>query len=171
MADDSTQGTGGNTPDAGGTGETGAAAQSGQQERTFTQAEVNDLIDKRLRRERAKYADYDDLKAAAEAHTDYDAVVAERDALKASAARNELVGKVAAAAGVPAPLVAMLAGADEETLAAQAAELAKAIRSNAYPKVDDTGTGKPTVTAEDIRKIRDPRERIRQRAAHPELFQ
>lgn len=42
-------------------------------EKTFTQAELNRLIDERLTRERAKYADYADLKKAADqwkAHED-----------------------------------------------------------------------------------------------------
>ncbi len=168
MADDNTQNAGGTT----GTTQTGAAAQSGQKgERTFTQAEVNDLVERRLSKQRAKYADYDDLKAAAEAHADYDAILAERDALKASAERTAMVGRVAAEAGVPASLVALLSGSTEDELAAQAAELAKATKARAYPNVGDTGTGKPPITADDIRKIKDPRERIRARAAHPELFQ
>lgn len=165
MADNNTQATGGTE----GTTQTGAAAQSGQ-ERTFTQQEVNSLVGAARQKERSKYADYDDLKAQAAAHADYDEVVAERDRLKAAEARQALVAKVAAESGVPASLVAMLDGADEESLAAQAAELAKALKSKAYPNVDDNGTGKPAITADDIRKMKDPRERIRARAEHPELF-
>lgn len=43
-------------------------AAEGQQnnERTFTQAEMNAIISDRLSRERSKYADYDDLKAKAQ---------------------------------------------------------------------------------------------------------
>lgn len=36
-----------------------------QEERTFTQAEMNAIIQERVARERGKYADYDDLKAKA----------------------------------------------------------------------------------------------------------
>jgi len=162
MADDNTQ-------DTGGTTQTGSADQSGQ-ERTFTQQEVNRMVGDARQKERAKYADYDELKAQAEAHADYDDVVAERDRLKAAEERSALVAKVAAASGVPATLVAMLDGADEEALAAQAAEVAKAIKAKAYPNVDDDGTGKPAITADDIRKIKDTRERIRAIAQHPELF-
>ena len=155
MADDNTQ-------DTGGTTQTGSADQSGQ-ERTFTQQEVNRMVGDARQKERAKYSDYADLKAQAEAHADYDDVVAAEE-------RSALVAKVAAASGVPVTLVAMLDGADEEALAAQAAEVAKAIKAKAYPNVDDGGTGKPAITADDIRKIKDPRERIRARAEHPELF-
>ena len=165
MADDNTQGTGGTE----GTTQTGAAAQSGQ-ERTFTQQEVNRMVGDARQKERAKYADYADLKAQAEAHADYDDVVAERDRLRAAEERSQLVAKVATQSGVPVALVSMLDGADEDALTAQAAEIAKAIKAKAYPNVSDTGTGKPTITADDIRKIKDARERVRARAEHPELF-
>ena len=36
-----------------------------KQDRTFTQAEMDAIIGERLSRERAKFADYDDLKAKA----------------------------------------------------------------------------------------------------------
>jgi hypothetical protein len=36
-----------------------------QQQRTFTQTELDAIVERRLAKERAKYADYDDLKAAA----------------------------------------------------------------------------------------------------------
>ena len=36
-------------------------------ERTFTQAEVDAIVSDRLKRERAKYSDYEDIKAKAEA--------------------------------------------------------------------------------------------------------
>lgn len=140
-------------------------------ERTFSQAEVNDIVERRLKKERAKHADYDELKAAAEAHKDYDEILKDRDELKASAQRAELVGKVASACGVAPDLVAMLSGTTEEELTTQATALAKAQKGKAYPKVDDKGNDKPPLTADDIRKIKDPRERIRARAAHPELFQ
>lgn len=162
MADDNTQ-------DTGGTTQTGSADQSGQ-ERTFTQQEVNRMVGDARQKERAKYSDYADLKAQAEAHADYDDVVAERDRLRAAKERSALVAKVATASGVPVALVAMLDGADEETLAAQAAEVAKAIKAKAYPNVDDNGSGKPAITADGIREIKDTRERIRAIAQHPELF-
>lgn len=166
MADDNTQATGGTE----GTTQTGSADQSGQ-ERTFTQQEVNRMVGDARQKERSKYADYDELKAQAAAHADYDEVVAERDRLRAAEERSRLVAKVATESGVPVSLVAMLDGADEEALSAQAAELAKAIKAKAYPHVGDGGEGKPAITAKEIREIKDTRERIRARAAHPELFQ
>lgn len=58
MADDTTNPT---TP----TG-TEPGQQTDKGEKTFTQADLNKLIDERLTRERAKYADYADLKKAAD---------------------------------------------------------------------------------------------------------
>lgn len=46
-----------------------------EHEKTFTQAELEDIIAKRLERERKKYADYDDLKAKL---TDYERAEEER---------------------------------------------------------------------------------------------
>ena len=45
--------------------ETNGTAAAQQEPRTFTQDEVNAIVADRLTRERAKYADYDDLKAKA----------------------------------------------------------------------------------------------------------
>ena len=60
-----------------------AAAQ--QETRTFTQEEVNAIVADRLTRERAKYADYDDLKAKAgrtdEADTRANALQKQLDAM------------------------------------------------------------------------------------------
>lgn len=58
MADENTSANNTATPP-----ETGASAN--QSQRTFSQDDVNRLIDERLKREREKYADYTDLKAKA----------------------------------------------------------------------------------------------------------
>lgn len=60
MADDTTNTSANNTATP---PETGASADKPQ--RTFSQDDVNRLIDERLERERKKYADYSDLKAKA----------------------------------------------------------------------------------------------------------
>lgn len=153
-----------------GTTQAASAEQPGQQERTFTQEEVNRLVGDARKKVRSQYQGYDELKAQAEARADYDDVKAELEALKAERARAEVVARVAAEAKLPQQVVSMLSGATEEELATQAAALRSAMP--AYPVVHDDGEpGKAAVTAEDIRNIRDPRERIRARAAHPELFE
>ena len=74
------------------------AAGEQQEPRTFTQAEVNSIVADRLTRERAKYADYDDLKTKAQ---QFDTTKAELDALNAANAQRDMRARVAAATGVP----------------------------------------------------------------------
>ena len=107
-----------------------AAAQ--QEPRTFTQDEVDAIVADRLTRERAKYADYDDLKAQA---GKTDALQQQLDAIAADKARREMKQKVSDATGVP---VELLTGETEEACTAQA----QAIRAyaNPYPNVKDGGT-------------------------------
>ena len=136
------------------------------QRRTFTQQEVDRLCEEARQRVRDRYPDYDDLRAQAEAHADYDEIKAERDQLRAAAARAESVERVAAASGVPVTLVAMLDASDEKALAAQAAELGKALKVEPPRPAATT----PPMNADSIRKISDLRERIRPMAEHPELF-
>ena len=103
-----------------------------KENRTFTQDEVNAIVDDRLTRERAKYADYDDLKAKA---GKTDALQQQLDAIAADKARREIKQKVSDATGVP---VELLTGETEEACTAQA----QAIRAytNPYPNVKDGGT-------------------------------
>lgn len=99
-------------------------------ERTFTQAEVDEVVGNRLARERAKYADYDDLKARVDAA---DAAKAEHEAALAKererAEAAELAYRrlsVAVRHGLTdvEEIELMLTGTDEETLDRQAARLA-----------------------------------------------
>lgn len=84
-----------------------AAAQ--QEPRTFTQDEVNAIVADRLTRERAKYADYDDLKGKAgradEADSRAAALQQQLDAMKADSDRREMKQRVSTATGVPAALL------------------------------------------------------------------
>ena len=98
-------------------------------ERTFTQSELDAIVGDRLKRERAKYADYEELKAKA---AQYDAeeeakkselqkVVEERDSLKAELDRRDKerehakkVAEVAAEKGVDEKLLARMSGDVEE---------------------------------------------------------
>lgn len=112
--------------------ETNGNAPAQQENRTFTQDEVNAIVADRLARERAKYADYDDLKAKA---GKTDALQQQLDAIAADKARREMKQKVSDATGVP---VDLLTGETEEACTAQA----QAIRAytNPYPNVKDGGT-------------------------------
>ena len=98
-------------------------------ERTFTQAEMDAIIGDRLKRERAKYADYDELAQKAKAYDEAeeankselqkaveerDKLKAELDKLEAERERAELVAKVAAEKGVDAALLSRMEGDVEE---------------------------------------------------------
>lgn len=113
------------------------AAGEQQEPRTFTQEEVNSIVADRLNRERAKYADYDDLKAKA---SQYDTAKAQLDALNSANARRDMIARVAAATGCPAEL---LTGDTEEACTAQAQAItafAKSQQPAGYPNVKDGGT-------------------------------
>lgn len=118
--------------------------------KTFTQAELDKIVSERLTRDRAKYADYEELKVKAEkfdkmdeankselqkAIERADALESELNSLKKAAEVRELRERVATAAGVPASL---LTGEDEETCKAQAKSILEFAKP-AYPKVKDGG--------------------------------
>lgn len=120
-------------------------------ERTFTQKEMNAIIGERLERERAKYADYNDLKAKAEkfdaaeeaAKSDLqkateraDELKAQLDSLKKEKAVREIREKVSKETGVP---VAALSGEDEESCKAQAKAIMEYAHPEGYPQVPDKG--------------------------------
>lgn len=98
-------------------------------ERTFTQAEMDAIISDRLKRERAKYADYSELQAKAakfdeaeeaskselqKAVEERDKYKAEFDKLQAEKEHAEQVAKIAAEQGVDASLLARMSGDVEE---------------------------------------------------------
>lgn len=191
MADEITQETGGttDTPETEGTTQAAAAEQPGQQARLytedqmrrmlegrFTQEQLDGIVKDRVRKERAKYEGYAKYKADAEAHADYDDVVAARDKalaeverLSASAARRDLVDKVSAETGVPG---ALLKGDTEEELTASA-EAVKAFagaQQPAYPQDKGGGANPAPFTKEQIESIKDQAERVRMRAQHLDLY-
>lgn len=113
---------------------TTAAAVEQQTGRTFTQDEVNAIIAERLSRERAKYADHNDLKAKADR---CDTVQAQLDELNRTTARKEMLARVAAATGCPAEL---LTEETEEACTAQAKAIMKFAKPDpGYPIIPDLG--------------------------------
>ena len=188
MADD-------NTSHEEGTTQTGSADQSGQ-ERTYTQSEVDSMLDNMLtqeqfskavsierKKERAKFDGYDKYKADAEAHADYDEVAAARDAaqseletLRAQIAHRDLVDKVSAETGVPGSL---LKGETEEELTASAEAVAafanaKAMASTpaepTYPEDKGGGANPAPITREQIMAEPDTQRRQALIAEHLDLF-
>lgn len=145
-------------------GDTPAAEES----KTFTQEEVNKLVGATRSEERqkasAKYADYDDLKKAAEGKKTADELVAdlqkrieqsETKALRAQIAADFGISTKRGEDGSPSDADLFLTGTDEETLTAQAkrlsdraAEQAKteAERKKKNPTVPREGTSTKTGT-------------------------
>ena len=128
--------------------------ESAEQERTFTQAEMDAIISDRLKRERAKYADYNELAQKAKAYdeaeeankSELQKAVEERDKLQAKLekleeerARAEAVAKAAAENGVDAELLSRMSGDVEENAAFLKEQMGKA----KYPTVPDRGEVKP----------------------------
>lgn len=100
-----------------------------EQEQTFTQADVDRIVAERLKRERettkAKYADYDDLKAKAGQAQTAEEKIAELQQQVAATQREALRRRVQAAHGISDEDADLfLTGTDEETLTAQAKRLA-----------------------------------------------
>lgn len=118
--------------------------------RTFTQEEVDAIVGDRLKRERAKYAGYEDYKAKAErldaieeankselerATERVTALQTELDGIKRSNALREMRGRVATETGVPASLLT----AETEDDARKQAEDIIAFARPSYPSVRDGG--------------------------------
>lgn len=134
-------------------------------ERTFTQAEMDAIISDRLKRERAKYADYNELQAKAakfdeaeeaskselqKAVEERDKYKAEIEKLNAEKARAEQVAKIAAEKGVDAALLARMSGDVEENADFLKSQLESKPK---YEAVHDGGEAKPTTAAVEIPTI------------------
>lgn len=160
------------------------ATQGASAEKTFTQAEMDAIIGERLNRLKAKYADYDDVKAKAAkydeaeeaAKSELQKAVEERDklasqlkAMEDEKARADAVAKAAAEHGVDPLLLARMSGDVDENAAYLKTTMANVPK---YGQVPDGGeTPPPTVTRESIEAIKDPVERVTMRAQHMDLYQ
>lgn len=115
--------------------------------KTFTQEEVDAIVGDRLKRERAKYADYDaltekagkydaeqsELQKVIEAR---DSLQAEIDSMKAAEALRIMREQISQETGVPAHL---LTGATEDDCKAQAEAILNYAKPKGYPAVRDGG--------------------------------
>lgn len=131
-----------------------------QEQRSFTQAEVDAIVGDRLKRDRAKYADYEELKEKAARLDEIEeaskselqkatekaaALQTKLDQMKHADEVRVMRERVANEAGVPATLIT----AETEEEAKRQAELIVAFaKPNSYPNVRDGGearfVGKPT---------------------------
>ena len=128
-----------------------------QAEKTFTQAELDQIIADRLKRERDKYPDYDSLKEKAarldqieedakselqKAQEKAEKLQAELSAMRHQEEVRSIRDKVAQTTGVPASL---LTGDTEEACTEQAAGILSFKSSTGYPVVKDGGEIQKTV--------------------------
>ena len=97
-----------------------------------SQEELDRIIQKRLERERSRYADYDDVKARAERAAELESVAEDLrkrvEAFESKEARSALVRKVAVDNGVDHELLSEMRGDSEEELTAQAKRLAERLK-------------------------------------------
>ncbi len=126
-------------------GTAGAGTEPQAEEKKFTQADVDAIVEGRLAREKQKYADYEDLKAKASEYEklkDSNRTDAEKNAERIAALEQQLAesakektvtqvrNKVAQETGVPASL---LTGEDEETCKKQAKAIKDFAKPTTYP--------------------------------------
>lgn len=126
------------------------------EERTFTQAELNAIVQKRLGEQAAKYENYEELKEKAlkfdeieeqnkselqKANERAQALEAELNGMKKANTVREIREEVAAELGVP---VRLLNGSTKEECEVQAKEILNFAKPNAYPSVPDAGEVRST---------------------------
>ena len=126
------------------------------EERTFTQAELNAIVQKRLGEQASKYENYEELKAKAQkfdeieeqgkselqkANEKASALEKELESMKQANTVREIREEVAKELGVPARL---LNGKTKEECEAQAKDLLEFAKPNSYPKVKDGGEVRST---------------------------
>lgn len=123
-------------------------------DQTFTQAELDRIVSERLQRERAKFADYDELKAKAGSATTLEERVAEIERTAKASEERALRAEVANAKGLTPSQAKRLIGSTREELEADAAELladisAQKNSSNVSPREGN----QPTATDDPMREF------------------
>ena len=96
-------------------------------DQTFTQADVDRIVRERVQREKAKYADYDDLKAKAGQSTTLEERVAGLETAAREAESRALRAEIANAKGLTPSQAKRLVGSTREELESDADELLKDI--------------------------------------------
>lgn len=126
------------------TPEGGNNTTSTETEKTFTQTELDRIVADRLKREREKFADYNDLKAKAEAADSSKSElakladrVAAAEKRAADAEAKQMRAEVAQAKGLSAAQAKRLAGSTKEELEADADELLEAFGGAKKAEGDD----------------------------------
>ena len=132
-------------------------------DQTFTQADVDRIVADRLKREReatkAKYADYDDLKAKAGNAVTLEERVAEIEKQAKASEDRALRAEIANAKGLTASQAKRLIGSTREELEADADELLKDIgereseRKKRGNRVPDEGKTTPKAGDDEMREF------------------
>jgi len=100
------------------------APESGKESQTFTQAELDKIVKDRVARERAKFPDYDELKARAEGSKTLEQRIESLEGDLTAAKSAALRSDIAAKHGISAEdRDLFLTGTDEASLTAQAQRL------------------------------------------------
>lgn len=138
------------------TAQAGANETQGTEVKTFSQDEVNKIVQERVAKEKAKYEGYEELKEKAakfdeqteasktelqKATEKAEKLEAELKSLKKAEAVNAVRTKVAEETKVPASL---LTGNTEEECKAQAKAILEFANANGYPEVNDGGEARTT---------------------------
>ena len=133
-------------------------------EKTFTQAELDAIVGERLKRDRAKYADYEDMKAKAEKYDQMEeankselqkaierseALQTELDALKNANTIRDIRQKVAEETGVPASI---LTGSTLEECEEHAKKILEFSNPKVYSQVRDGGEITKTIGKQSTRQ-------------------
>lgn len=127
-----------------------------QPEQTFTQADVDRIVRERIKRERERYADYDDLKVKAEGAKSVEQQLEELRAENAKVQRDALASRIAAQHGItPEDADLFLTGTDADTLTAQAERLAarEAERRKQGNYVPNEGRTPKNPAADEMRQL------------------
>lgn len=132
-------------------GQNGSQGNGGQNERTFTQAELDAIVQRRVGEVTARYSDYDTLKDKAQKYDDAEnankselqkanekaaALQAEVDSYKKAESVRGIRESVAKELKVP---VELLHGDTKEDCEAQAKTILNYIKPGSYPDVRDGG--------------------------------
>nr|DAM53610.1 MAG TPA: Major head protein [Caudoviricetes sp.] len=141
------------------------------EEKTFTQAEMDSIIEGRLARERQKYSDYEDLREKASKYDEYqeqsktelqkekeksEALQAKLSKLEKEDTVRQAREKVSKDMNVP---VGLLSGEDEETCKKQAEGILKFAKGSHYPGVKgdkhetSKRSGDTNATDEDFKEL------------------
>ena len=130
------------------------------------------LKEKADRLDELEAASKTDAEKLSDAQKRAEAAEAELAKYKADAERAELVGEIAAKKQVDTEWLSRMAGSTREEIEANADFIARKLKgAPIYPVVKDGGAkGSAGVTKEQIEAIKDPRERVRMRAKHIDLY-